>query len=850
MRRLCFLDRRGSTVVNNKWTDDFSDPMGREFVNPPSVVTSARSFLEKFGYRADYEEFLLTSQCYRKLIEHPLVPVAFDLSYDRDVDAFKDATRYWPTDCQCTESFLDLEFSPSDQSCWRAPGGRTKPFAIFKKLFGSKWSCIFTAYCRLLPPEVKHRFTFIMCANIKHKACESCLIEHIKKISLVALALNIEQGPGWWSFLADVHVIGGYDTVLNRVDVLADYAQKTQWVRGTDNQFLRDSIDKTVDGFGISSVANQITFAQFVRFRDTWATPGASTHGTPSIISIKGEKTKVRGKFANTLSMTDDEIVKLCHRGDPAVIRPFRKVDEPVKTRVVQAYDLPSYIRCSYVDFFISNLNASTVWTTLGMSVKERAESRLRLSLRLRQKNITAVSTDQSAFDENQIKSIVRYALESIWRKVIRSARKDLVPELSRLCQAELKSFDEAVIQRVDRGKTTTISAWIQGLPSGFRWTALIDSLLNKAESEYCAHKMNFSIADGMWQGDDAVMLVEGPCPTPEAIAKFFEGMGLSVNSAKTWVNPRRYEFLHEINGPEGAWGFPARIAKTILWRKPKLGSSNFTPPHLEISEYWDTLLKASRRGLKVYDLHHASVVKLLQHRNVRNASKIASDYLNTPLALGGGGLGFSGRVSGTWKPPKILWKKVSLVNKLGFSGPGDHCIYERCMLRRLGRVARMPSRPAEFITNDIRPSNEVFSVRDLSMRIPQTDWVPWDYTTKKVDAWSLKLRLEDRLNSGQDITEELCPSSVIKRSKLGCNRAMRLINRWSGISINLANAYSSAEPFAPAADWANRIWNGIVANTALGASKSSDLHKEAAKLAYQAYKRAVMSPAGVRTAV
>lgn len=824
------------------------DPSAIICTGSVSDLVDNRPMYEKFGFQADREEFLKSKT--QNQGDDPRTPLVFNIHDCLRMDDFVKACHTW-NNCACEVPITDISFSPSDFRNWKAPTG-TKPLRLFRP-FGPKWCRIFTSYLDICPPEIRNKISAVLLSNVKtRRPCEKCLIDHLKEISLTALRLNISDGPGWWSFLCDIHVLGGYDTVLNRVDVLATYERDSQEIRGSDNQRLRDKIASTCQAFVGVKANRQPTFAQFIRFRDSWALPGASTHGEPAQVRIRGKNRRVRGKFANTLSMTDEELVSLAKTEGPAVIYPFRKMDEPVKTRVVQSYDLPAYLRCSYADSLIQNYNGNKVWTTMGMRPEARAMARSRLMGFLKTKGYYAVSLDQSAFDEHQRKSLVRFTLASIWRRVIELADPSLTEELEQLAAIDLDSFDSARVCRKIGGRSEFVCEWKQGVPSGHKWTALIDSLINKAESEVVAEDLELDLVSGLWQGDDAILLVRGNNPvSPSSLGAAFESYGLSVNVAKTWVSDVRFEFLHEIHGPEGAWGFPARVAKSILWDKPNSGAaSQYASPHQLHIQLWDTLLKAARRGFNVYDIHKKDVVKCLEKSGVKHAHVKAAEYLASPIALGGGGYGSNGRTAGSWSSPQLLFNPVQISSKLGLQGKSDPSVYRRAALRRLGLQMSLPAISAKFTVHTIRPAATLSPKTDILGAIPRCDWLVSDFKQKKVDAWDKKLKLEDCFASNVKITPDLCPNPVLLTANMGLDKACRLINKWSDHSINLSNSFSSAEPFRPQQQWADRIWASIVAHTALMLKSGSFLKEEAERLAYAGFKMASRIPAGMRVAV
>jgi len=456
------------------------------------------------------------------------------------------------------------------------------------------------------------------------------------------------------------------------------------------------------------------------------------------------------------------------------------------------------------------------------------------------------VSLDQSAFDESQLKSLVRFTLQCVWDRVVESARPDLQNQLSELRAVDLLSFDNAKVYKKALGTAKFICDWQQGVPSGHKWTALIDSLINRAETLYAIRKLNIPLDCGMWQGDDAAIIVHCTKEQASALPSTFASMGLSVNAAKTWISDKRFEFLHEVHGPEGAWGFPARIGRSLLWNKPILGSGGYTPPHLQATEMWDVYRKAIRRGLSVEEPFLKSVL-----RWSKSDKKTCLEFLNTPLAMGGGGLGATGRIAASWTKPKVKYNFIKICTPIRMSIGNtdlDKKAIARAVVRRIGEAAPIPVKPATLNLFRIKGSSNMSEIKPAIQRVPKTDWVLFDCNS--VDAWRYKLLLEYYLTSGDAIPKYLVASKALLESRMGWDSAIRLINKWSDYSICFANSYSSGESFAPIADWTNKVWAGILSHTAMYRTNGSRLVDEASRLAFAAWQLTQQCLAGMRVAV
>lgn len=720
--------------------------------------------------------------------------------------------------CSHGSHLCGLQMSDLDRQLWRGSSKRLGGARTLRpefKPFGPKWGRVLQTYMRRVPPEAQS----VIAAELVplKECCEACWLDRLSLVSQAATRRSIDQGFGWFSYLCDLKVLGGYDTALNRVDIMDDFVKAaTRAPLGNDTPKMREYIQEAVDKLGTRHVSQQVTFEQFVEFRDEYALAGASTHGAGLVLEIRKGKTvkrkTVKGKFSSLVGLKDEDIVELALQDEAARVFPFRKIDEPAKTRVVQSYDTRSFIRCSWLSYLLSSYNTHGTWTTLGMSRKERAVARAEIMAWSSLEGISLISLDQSEFDQRQDKSAVRFAMERICDKIERTVRPELRSQVRLVTQRELSSFDRAAIwERTPEGPRR-VADWLAGVPSGHKWTALIDTILNYAATRVAMDACELKIAGGLWHGDDGLVAVFGGLPDAAKIAGAYAQLGLKVNSAKTWVSSRRCEYLHEVHGPEGAWGFPARAFKSILWRKPFMGEAGFTPPHVETQQYLDTLMKCSRRRLvNIFDLAVATVKAELEASGERDAARRAVEACITPCALGGLGWGRTGRRSLEWTPPVLKYKHVSITSPVAIRGPAS--VVASAVLRRVGAVTPLPASAARLhsakVSKTSLPPLHAWASESRAHRV-RDQWVLADANRIR-RPWLAKITLEHALATGRPISKGMVPDSRVADSPLGCDVAARLVHRFGSFACSLESSFSSGEPFAAYEEWAARIWSGIV---------------------------------------
>nr|USL98313.1 RNA-dependent RNA polymerase [Phytophthora castaneae RNA virus 3] len=681
------------------------------------------------------------------------------------------------------------DFSQMDKRLWR-PKVRVRHG--FRR-FGMKWGNVLERYAQATPRETKPYWDLVREAG--ECCCETGIIAWLKELGRLCTALTVHLGRGPWTYFCDIHVLGGYDTVLNRVDVLAEVAGQVGSEKPASKlEEYRDEVRclvrETLHCVRVRAEVKQ-GFSEWVRFRDNWSAPGACSIGEAADVVIEANGTvqnvRARGKFGKTLRMSDEELKEAAFLACPAQVSPFRKIDEPVKTRAVYAYDTRSYLRCSYVSDLMGDYNTYGIWTPLGCSNMARAEQRLAILGRLG-RGSRAVSLDQSAFDLNQPKWAVKLAMEEVFAHVARFCAPEVRDEVVRLGEVECASFEDAVVPGV--------CAWKRGVPSGHKWTALIDSLLNRAESLLAARERGVSVRYGLWQGDDAVLFESG---TPRmSWAEAYALLGLEVNSKKTWVDPDSCEFLHEFYSGKTISAFPARSYRSVLWGRPAMGLSVFLSKTDYLKERLETLQKCARRGLVKMD---KVAVSLLVRKGL-SADK-AREVLCTPRFYGGLGWSDPCRTGFRLSGGKVSYRRCRLESPV--FGKKPNRVTEFAALKRLGATLPMP-------TTDLVAT--AFAAKGVERALPRAVLggrvalkMSWAWTDKIPDPWMTKLRLEAAVGRVIPWRDDYVPDAFIRNAIVGSRKAYSVASKWMSESFNLDDCESTGQSRACIADWGNRTW-------------------------------------------
>jgi hypothetical protein len=262
-------------------------------------------------------------------------------------------------------------------------------------------------------------------------------------------------------------------------------------------------------------------------------------------------------------------------------------------------------------------------------------------------------------------KKIYDYVVDGGWEEVAK-----LVGGLEETANA-MKSKKLAPVYRYD------------GVMSGWRFTSMIDTLLNSATLHVLATCVGASVSMMFFKGDDLAIEVptEGDAA---AITLAYAAVPLKVDPSSSWVSSDRDEFLQYVyDQTDGSRrGYPIRAVGGIIARSSGSVSPDFGPE--EIITGCQRLISRGMDPVKVNNL-----MFFLLNRCLSAPRDWIYDYAHTPRSLGGGGLSpWSSRFFKLREkekrydvlPPKGFdWMTSEWLERLGFNA------------RRVGRRRLVP---------------------------------------------------------------------------------------------------------------------------------------------------------------
>lgn len=632
----------------------------RDDLLAPEVVQAAREFVFDVGRSASRRLELALGN------ERFMADWGQDSGYLSLLDYFPNQyaarTSFATLVADCRETFSDAEEDAGvppllselteDELNRRRFAHGWQPRGDFCRL-GPRWGRGLSLYLDVLPKPVGAWLSRLLKhLGLFRSQSSSAIARGLKKLSDVMK----KQGnliSEFWRYAVNLETLGGYRPSLPMSTFIPELRS---WATGSvfhgypqggslsESAFLehfRRGVKTFLNDAPSVVRANEkaLTLDQFVSDPANWGNDG-STH-FKSTVSVtldgEGQKKLKRNKFTTSLLLPPAQVKRFIL--DPHVqrLRPIEKLESGKVRAVVNADDV-TYMKMAFVSNWLERALDRHPRSTLFMTTRQRAEMWQRLGLRTRL-DTTKIPLDQSHFDWQPNKAMIGAVIDEIRDFICANCTVDLENMLSVVDSIKHTLVETVgVIEVKEQGVETKIPVE-KGVMSGWRWTALIDTLCNVGELsaavDLCADwGLGGAVIDYVAQGDDDQV----SCPSfahAAALAEAYRVMGFEINPGKFFIDTSRDEFLRLVPLPDKVIGYPARAVNNILWRNP----INPDPLPGEVS------IKAQLAQWVLLINRGCDAGRCLQHMlaDMVGRNQIAREdiisYLVTPAPYGGCGL-------------------------------------------------------------------------------------------------------------------------------------------------------------------------------------------------------------------
>lgn len=446
-----------------------------------------------------------------------------------------------------------------------------------------------------------------------------------------------------WLVLVDLSTFGGYATISDD-----DFFEQVRtWVtdvhkltyNGSEEEFdLRFAAKCT--WFAKTHVAYRPLTGDLDAFCSdptNWGLAGSSfdVKGVRLFVEIEGKRYKAKkNKWASALALSPEQVKSRILDPHAQVAKAVVK-RETKKARGVVSVDLDTYLKQAFISWaYLDPALRGNTLSTLWMTADQRAEFWDKYA------TIDGVKMplDQSSFDNVVKRSMVA---------ALNQALIDRGNELHSTDKAwtDVKKVFELTRDAMYGGYVIVGKRHLpykNGVLSGWRWTALFDTIINIVENEMardlCAQAYGPINYQGFCaQGDDDWVVCK---TTADCVALWlaYDHMGFIVNPSKFFISGVNDEFLRRVlikrPGKPLVTGYPARAVNSISNRNPINEPQRPGADRLNNTlTSWNTLV--GRLG--------GTQVPQSALEDMARGSELPVEavvmWLHTPIALGGGGV-------------------------------------------------------------------------------------------------------------------------------------------------------------------------------------------------------------------
>lgn len=332
-----------------------------------------------------------------------------------------------------------------------------------------------------------------------------------------------------------------------------------------------------------SRAPTPVSVGEFIKRPELWGTPG-SAYGVRNVFPRIHKR--LSNKWEAWAALSEHELLTLLTKPQDVSLKPVPKI-ELTKTRAVIAAPLSQYLKMAYLDQFIAPILQSTGWSPIMNSPSANLSVMTALS---RFNGGFRMPLDQSHFDFHP-----DYYMIYSWLFTLIALAYSRAGSLAN----DVISVSWAMLREISYGNLTV---WMRGtrvkvahgLPSGWYWTAVLDTLINM--SQLIALQNVAGIAPyftHVWaQGDDLQLTCAADHALGELVSLYRQA-NFEVNLKKFWISPTRDEFLRQVYTDAKVAGYPARAVMKLCY---------LTTPQLDSQTLYDKLSDGRHKYLFTRD--------------------------------------------------------------------------------------------------------------------------------------------------------------------------------------------------------------------------------------------------------
>lgn len=493
------------------------------------------------------------------------------------------------------------------------------------------------ALMRFLLSKKPDAFRFVVVDN---KMDDVMKAENFKEILGYLSDYWKKKGHPMFKYIVDLATLDGYAPLLTDDEVME---KSMDWFgrkkdKGNDptyydrfrlnvRRFLRRAV-------GDRTIKEHLTLEQYAENPIMWGTAGSVLYYKPRTVTgvVEGrEVTADKSKWGAALSIPPEEVLSSLRSRRSQYAKVVQK-RETKKSRLIVSTDLETHWKMDFVskaalDQLFMGSDLSPIWMTgaqlrqYWLDVTDFTDGAVRMPL------------DQDAFDQEQPARSVQVTLEELELLLHEYNASSEVMDTLRFIQYGIKHG----YVLVPKGTGYVKVPYKNGILSGWRWTAMLDTIINAASFETAAERVLPSMSALLGykaQGDDLQTRFTDYL-SAAAVWQAMTDDGYKVNPSKFFLSTERDEFLRKIITENKVDGYPARAVNSVLWRNPVNRPPSPGQDRMsEMLSQWAVVLNRFEIPLKVLIGTIASDIAGANE----TSPAVVRDWIYTPASLGGGG--------------------------------------------------------------------------------------------------------------------------------------------------------------------------------------------------------------------
>lgn len=295
-----------------------------------------------------------------------------------------------------------------------------------------------------------------------------------------------------------------------------------------------------------------LTLAEFIGRPELWATTGSGYTGLTK---------RTENKWQIYSSYEVPEVLNSVMYGEVPPLKPIAK-RELTKVRAVISSPFQTYIVMAYIEYLLSDTLVGKDFTTTLMTKAQRVETE---RIFLNYSGGWRTPIDQSNFDWQPDGLQIGLWIHILCSMVVGAVPPEYARETRHIVERLLTTTSYPNLKVAMDGGSYPV---LRGLPSGWKWTALLGALINATQIEALSRMANVrqDITYYVVQGDD----VDLHSTTEESALRLidaYQSESFEVNLKKFWVANDRDEFLRRVSTMGVSAGYPARMLYKLLFQ-------------------------------------------------------------------------------------------------------------------------------------------------------------------------------------------------------------------------------------------------------------------------------------------